>query len=91
MTCPNCQSNLAVSKVEAWDAACAIPKKVEKVYDELLRLEMTANKIVNSEPKLDEVSRMVSLSLLKELESYLVSADRARDLRHTPHNKEASD
>jgi hypothetical protein len=73
MTCPNCGSELAVSKVEAWDAACATPPKAEAELKRLQLVEMAARAVAADPPtrNSEDVLRYVKLNHLNALRSAL--------------------
>ena len=46
-SCPDCGSENAVSKAEAWDALCEIPPKTKKEMSRLIRISNAAAYIAN--------------------------------------------
>lgn len=50
MSCPECGSETAVSKAEAWDAACSTPPKVKKELERLRLIENAARDVLKSPP-----------------------------------------
>jgi hypothetical protein len=50
MTCPNCGSQEAISKAEAWDAACAIPPKTKAELERLRLIAGAARDLVKNSP-----------------------------------------
>jgi hypothetical protein len=73
MTCPSCGSNLAVSKAEAWDAACATPPKAADELKRLQLVEMAARAVAADRParNSEDVLMYVKLNHLNALRAAL--------------------
>ena len=50
MSCPECGSGQAVSKSEAWDAACEVPPKTARELENLRGIASAALKMIRHSP-----------------------------------------